>query len=58
MRERLARALSVLVSMLAYLGLAIAGSGGFDAYFRTRRWSHWQSCWLPCRASPSLPAGT
>jgi protein-S-isoprenylcysteine O-methyltransferase Ste14 len=33
MRERLARALSVLVSMLAYLGLAIAGSGGFHAYF-------------------------
>jgi hypothetical protein len=33
MWERLARALSVLVSMLAYLGLAIAGSGGFHAYF-------------------------
>jgi protein-S-isoprenylcysteine O-methyltransferase Ste14 len=33
MWERLARALSVLVSMLAYLGLAIAGSGGFHVYF-------------------------
>jgi hypothetical protein len=33
MRERLARALSVLAGMLAYLGLAVAGWGGFDAYF-------------------------
>jgi protein-S-isoprenylcysteine O-methyltransferase Ste14 len=33
MRERLARALSVLAGMLAYLGLAVAGWGGFHAYF-------------------------
>jgi hypothetical protein len=33
MRERLARALSVLAGMLAYLGLAVAGWGGFDACF-------------------------
>jgi protein-S-isoprenylcysteine O-methyltransferase Ste14 len=33
MRERLARALSVLVGMVAYLGLAVAGWGGIQAYF-------------------------
>jgi protein-S-isoprenylcysteine O-methyltransferase Ste14 len=33
MWERLARALSVLAGMLAYLGLAVAGWGGIQAYF-------------------------
>jgi protein-S-isoprenylcysteine O-methyltransferase Ste14 len=33
MRDRLVRALSVLAGMLAYLGLAVAGWGGIDAYF-------------------------
>ncbi len=33
MRERLTRALLVLAGMAAYLGLAIAGWGGFQAYF-------------------------
>jgi protein-S-isoprenylcysteine O-methyltransferase Ste14 len=32
-RERLARALSVFAGMAAYLGLAVAGWGGIDAYF-------------------------